>query len=55
MNNLIAFLSSFCSYLLVFVICIAIIVVAVIVGIKLRKSKNIKEITVDGESVETEN
>jgi len=55
MDNLIAFLSSFCSYLLVFVICVAIIVVAVNVGIKLRKNKNSKELTVDGKSVETEN
>ena len=55
MDNLIAFLSSFCSYLIVLVICIAIMVVGALLGIKLRRSKNTKEIVADGESVEAEN
>ena len=55
MENLIAFLSSFVSYGLVFIICVAIIVVAVLIGIKARKAKNSKEINTDGINSETEN
>lgn len=43
MNNLILFLNSFLSYLLVFIVFAVLIVVAVLVGIKVRKSKNQKE------------
>lgn len=43
MNNLILFLNSFLSYLLVFIVFAVLIVVAVLVGIKVRKSKNAKE------------
>lgn len=55
MDNLIAFLSSFCSYGLVFIICVAIIVVAVLIGTNMAKAKNKKEIVTDGERSETEN
>lgn len=40
MNNLILFLNSFLSYLLLFVIMIALVVVACIIGVKMRKSKD---------------
>lgn len=40
MNNLILFLNSFLSYLLLFVIMIALVVIACIIGVKMRKSKD---------------
>lgn len=43
MDNLILFLNSFMSYLLLFIICVAVIIVAVLIGIKLRKNKDAKE------------
>lgn len=43
MNNLMAFLSSFASYLFVYVIFAACIVAAVFAGIAVRKNKNKKE------------
>lgn len=46
MSNLIAFINMFLSYFLVFAIFAACIFAAVFVGIKLRKSKNLKEETV---------
>ncbi len=40
MNNLILFLNSFLSYLLLFVIMVALVVIACVIGVKLRKSKD---------------
>lgn len=42
MNNLILFVNSFLSYLLVFAIIIVLILVAVAIGIKWRKVKDAK-------------
>ncbi|MBD5544907.1 MAG: hypothetical protein HDR01_11895 [Lachnospiraceae bacterium] len=42
MNNLILFFNSFLSYLLLFVIMIALVVAACIIGVKLRKSRDAK-------------
>ncbi|MBD5466461.1 MAG: hypothetical protein HDR22_11755 [Lachnospiraceae bacterium] len=42
MNNLILFLNSFLSYLLLFVIMIALVVIACIIGVKMRKSKDVR-------------
>ena len=43
MANLIAFLNAFLSYLLLFVVCVAVIVAAVRIGIGLRKRKDAKD------------
>lgn len=43
MNNLILFTNAFLSYLLVFLVFAVLIVVAVLVGIKVRKNKNKKD------------
>lgn len=43
MANLIAFLNSFLSYFLLFVICVAVVIVAVRVGITMRKRKDAKD------------
>ena len=45
MNNLTLFVNSFCSYLFVYVIFAACIVISFIIGINLRKMKNKKEIS----------
>ena len=42
MTNLILFLNAFLSYLLVFVLIIAVVVVACIIGVKWRKNKDAK-------------
>lgn len=43
MANLVAFLNSFLSYLLLFAVCVAVVIVAVMAGIKLRRKKNAEE------------
>ena len=43
MDNLVLFLNSFLSYLLLFVICVAVIIVAVLIGVKLRRNKDAKD------------
>ena len=43
MANLMAFLSAFCSYLLLFAFTIVLCMVAAFTGIKMRKSKDMKE------------
>lgn len=43
MNNLILFINSFLQYLYLFLLFGILIVVAVLIGIKVRKSKNLKE------------
>ena len=42
MSNLILFLNSFLSYLLVFVIIVALVIIACVIGVKWRKSKDMK-------------
>ncbi|MCL2718510.1 MAG: hypothetical protein FWE14_06985 [Lachnospiraceae bacterium] len=43
MTNLILFLNAFLSYFLVYIISAAFVVIAVLLGIRLRKSKDAKE------------
>lgn len=42
MSNLILFVNSFLSYLLVFVVVVSLIVIAVKIGIALRKKKDLQ-------------
>lgn len=42
MSNLILFLNSFFSYLLLFVLIVALVIAACIIGVKWRKSKDRK-------------
>lgn len=42
MTNLILFLNSFLSYLLCFVFIVALVIVACVIGVKWRKSKDAK-------------
>lgn len=44
MERSILFMNSFLSYLLVFVIIVILILIAVFIGIKMRKSKDAKEL-----------
>lgn len=44
MNNLIDFANWFCSYLLVYVVFIAVIVIAFVIGVSMRKAKNAKAV-----------
>ncbi len=55
MSNLLSFLSYFQAYLVTVICCAAIMGVAIFIGIKLRKSKNNKELTIDAQGSETEN
>ena len=50
MANLILFLNSFLSYLLVVAAFVAVIAVAVVSGIKLREKKNAEEAALEAES-----
>ena len=43
MNNLVLFTNAFLSYLLLFVICVCVVIVAVLIGAKIRKSKDAKD------------
>lgn len=43
MNNLILFVNSFLSYLIMFLVFLVLIVAAVFAGIKVRKNKNKKD------------
>ena len=47
MSNLVAFLNSFLSYLLLFGVFVIIVAVAVAIGITLRKSKNAKVVAAE--------
>lgn len=50
MTNLILFVNAFLSYLLIFVLIIALVIVACMIGIKWRKSKDAKAaLNVDAE------
>ncbi len=42
MNNLILFVNAFLSYLLIFALIIALAIVACVIGVKWRKSKDAK-------------
>lgn len=42
MANLILFVNSFLSYLLLFVLIVALVIVACVIGVKWRKSKDAK-------------
>lgn len=42
MTNLILFLNSFLSYLLLFVLIVALVIVACVIGVKWRKNKDAK-------------
>ena len=44
MINLILFVNSFLSYLLLFISILALSLVSILLGIKLRKTKNVKAI-----------
>lgn len=48
MTNLILFVNAFLSYLLVFVLIVALVIVACVIGVKWRKSKDAKAALADG-------
>ena len=50
MDNLILFVNSFLSYLLVFIVAVAVIIVAVLIGVKLRKNKDSKAAVVESDN-----
>lgn len=52
MNNLILFINSLLSYLLVFAVIVVVAGVAVFIGIKMRKNANAKE-ALEAEAKET--
>lgn len=52
MSNFILFVNAFLSYLLLFVLIIAVVVVACIIGVKWRKSKDAK--TAAGEGMQAD-
>ena len=53
MTNLILFLNAFLSYLLLFVIIVALVIIACIIGVKWRKSKDAKAaLNTDTQTVE---
>ena len=54
MTNLILFLNSFFSFLLLFVLIIAVVIVACIIGVKWRKSKDAKAVAEAGMNVQTD-
>ena len=43
MTNLIAFINSFLSYLLLFGVCVAVVVIACLIGVHLRRNKDAKD------------
>ena len=49
-NNVISFTNSFLEYLLVFGISVVVVIIACVIGVSLRKSKNAK---IEAASVET--
>lgn len=54
MTNLILFVNAFLSYLLVFVFIVAVVVVACVIGVKWRKSKDAKAAAQTGMSAQAE-
>ncbi|MBD5516002.1 MAG: hypothetical protein HDR06_15530 [Lachnospiraceae bacterium] len=54
MTNLILFVNAFLSYLLIFVLIVALVIVACIIGVKCWKSKDVKEaVSADSEQAGT--
>lgn len=53
MTNLILFVNAFLSYLLVFVLIVALVIVACIIGVKWRKSKDAKAAAGETDAVST--
>lgn len=54
MSNFILFVNAFLSYLLLFVLIIAVVVVACIIGVKWRKSKDARTVATAGEDMQTD-
>ena len=54
MTNLILFVNAFLSYLLVFVFIMAVVVVACVIGVKWRKSKDAKAAAQTGMNAQAE-
>ena len=54
MDNLILFVNAFLSYLLVYIIALALIVTAILLGIRFRKHKDAKKAASAIESKDTE-
>lgn len=54
MSNFILFVNAFLSYLLLFVLIIAVVVVACIIGVKWRKSKDARTAATVGEDMQTD-
>lgn len=48
MQNLILFVNAFLSYLLLFVLIVALVIVACMIGVKWRKSKDAKAALAEG-------
>lgn len=48
MQNLILFVNAFLSYLLVFVLIVALVIAACVIGVKWRKSKDAKAALAEG-------
>lgn len=53
MANLIAFINSFLSYLLLFGVCVAVVVIACLIGVRLRRNKDAKTAALEAEQTET--
>ena len=54
MYNLILFINSFLSYLLVFAVIVVVVAVAVAIGITLRKKKDAKEMALESAAADKE-
>ncbi len=54
MENLMLFLSAFCSYLVKYIVYIVAIVIACFIGIGLRKSSNAKKAAKEGQPENSE-
>ena len=55
MANLIAFINSFLSYLLLFGVCVAAVIIVCLIGVRLRRNKDAKtalEAEKQGETIE---
>lgn len=54
MNNLVLFINSFLSYILLFVVIVIVAGIAMFIGITMRKRSNAKEEALQASSVEAE-
>lgn len=52
MANLIAFINSFLSYLLLFGVCVAVVIIACVIGVRLRRNKDAKEAALEAAATE---